>query len=303
MPVIIPAFQRLGLQPASELTKVRRLMIGTDGWTNSGKTEFGLSAPGPIVILPVDCSYDSMLDNPHPPKWRDLTKVYFDDIKIPNSAQVASTSEYAEHFKKYRARLYELLAVPDIRTLVIDGDSDSWELQLLSEFGRLTQIHPMSYPIADGMRRYMIKKCWWSRKIIIGTNKIKDKYEDVLDDDGNPIKEDGGRNKQRKVPGEYKRQGFRDQDYLWQLQIRHLYKGPEKLDLSEMKPIERLRAVREGKHKTEPEWGLRIMKCKVNPRLEGDELWGNQCNFAGLVQYVYPQVPLYEWGFPRDYKV
>lgn len=294
----LPAsLQKLGLVPASTLKKTRRLMVGTEGLTNTGKTEFLLSAPGPKVILPVDASYDSVLDNPYPPEARKLDDACFDNIKIvPNFASVVTQDEYKEHFKKLRLRLYELIAVPEIRTVCIDGDSDFWELQLLAEHGKLSQIHPLSYPMMDGMKRWMIKRCWDSGKIIIATNKLKDMYEDVLDDAGLPIKDDKGKVVQRKVAGEYKRQGFRDQTYLWQIQIRHLYKPGEVIDLTKLTPLERLKAIREKRTKTLPEWGLRIMKCKPNTRLEGDELWGNSANFAGLVQYIYPQVPLSEWS-------
>ena len=290
----------LGLVPASELQKVRRLMIGTDGWTNTGKTEFALSAPGPKVIIPIDCSYDSILDNPYPPKSRRLDDATFDDIKIPMN-HTLKQEQYKEYFVAFRKRLYVLLEVPEIRTIIIDGDSDSYELQLLAEYGRTSQIHPMQYPLSDGPRRAMVKRCWESKKIIIATSKLKDKYENSIDEaTGKPLLDDKGKNVQHRVPGEYKRQGFRDQDYLWQIQIRHLYKPPEPIDLSAMKPLDRLRAAREGKNKTEPQWGLRIMKCKSNTRLEGDELWGDDCNFKSLVQYIYPQVPLTEWGFDRN---
>lgn len=292
--------QKMGLTPASQMQKgkFRRLMLGTEGLTNTGKTEFLLSAPGPKVIIPIDSSYDSALDNPYPPASRKLDDAYFDDTSIvPNVAQVATAQEYVDHFKKLRGRTYTFCDSPDIRTICIDGDSDFYELQLLAEFGRLSQIHPLSYPMVDGMRRWITKKWWDSGKIIIGTNKVKDKYVNVLDSNGDPIKDDKNKNVQEKVEGEYKRQGFRDQTYLWQIQIRHLYKPGEPIDLTALKPVDRLRAIREGKTKTLPEWGLRILKCKPNTRLEGDELWGEDCCFAGLVQYVYPQTNLSEWGF------
>lgn len=290
----------MGLTPVNSMRKgkFRRLMLGTDGLTNSGKTEFLLSAPGPKVIVPIDCSYDSALDNPYPPASRKLDNAFIDDITVaPNMAQVATPEQYAAHFKRIRDRVYDLCASPDIRAVCIDGDSDFYELQLLAEFGRLSQIHPMSYQVVDGMRRWITNRWWQSGKIIIGTNKLKDKYEDTLDADGNILKDDRGKTIQHRVAGEYKRQGFRDQTYLWQIQIRHLYKPGEPIDLSTLKPIDRLKAVRSGDTKTLPQWGLKIMKCKSNTRLENDELWGKQACFAGLVQYIYPQINLSEWGF------
>lgn len=280
---------KLGIKTADQIRANRRLMIGTEGLTNTGKTEFILSAPGPKILIACDPSFDSTLENPNPPKSRDLDYTWFDIEKIPLKGTVKQ-DDFVTGFTNYRSRLYELLDMPVFRTIGIDGDSDNWELQVLAEFGRTTQIHPMQYPAVDGARRAMIKRCWDSGKIIIATNKIKDKYENVLTEDGQPKLDDKGKNVQRRVEGEYKRQGFRDQDYLWQLQIRHLYKAAEP-QVIKIGP-------RAGQviGKSKPQWGIKILKCKANPMLEGDELWGDKCNFRGLVEYVYPHVPVQEWG-------
>ena len=293
-----PSFSKLGVLTPAEVRKTRRLMIGTEGLSNSGKTEFLFSAPGPKVILCPDISFDSALDNPHPPAWRDLDDLAFDPVKLPMNG-TTKQDDYVAAFSSYRARLYQLLDVPEIRTLGIDGDESTWELQLLAEFNKTTQIPQFYYNTVDAPRRAMVRRCWDSGKIIIATHKLKDLYEDVIDETTGLVKKDpkSGRNVQHKVTGEYKRQGFRDTDYLWQLQIRHLYKKPELIDLSTLSPLERLKAIREGRVKTKPRWGLRILKCKANPMLDGDELWDDKCNLQGLVKYVYPNLDPREFGF------
>lgn len=299
-------FKKLGVKTASEIQKRRRLMIGTDGLTNTGKTEFMLSAPGPKVIMVMDRGFDSALDNPHPPASRDLSSTAFDIIPIPNLAGGMAGSgdsgkmtqtDFVNYWNKYRSRLYELLDVPELVTLGIDGDSDTWELQVMADFGKTTQIHPMQYQMTYAARRAMINRCWQSGKIIIASSKLKDKYEDILDDKGVPIKESSGRNKQQKVTGEYKRQGFPDQDYLWQLQLRHLArKTGGAVNTEGMTLAQRLKAQKSAQP-AHMEWGLRIMKCKANPMLEGEELWGDKCNLRSLVEYVYPNVDPTVWGF------
>jgi len=172
----------------------------------------------------------------------------------------------------------------------IDGDSDSWELQRLAEFGKLTQIPPLFYGNVNAARRALYARCWDSGKIIIATNKVKADYEDKLDEEGNPvIDEKSGKPVQVKSKN-VKRQGFQDQDYLWQIQLRHLFKPAEEKEITG--------GPRAGQIiKTSPQWGIRILKAKANPMVEGEELWGDQCNFSGLVQLVYPQVPLELWGY------
>jgi hypothetical protein len=272
--------------------KYKRLMLGTDGLTDTGKTEFLLSAPGPSAILAVDCSYDGALDNPFPPESRgSLENIAIENVVVPTANIGLKDEEYTQYFKDTRSKLYSFVAIPELRTVCIDGDSDLWALQLLAEFGRIDQIHPLSYPMVYGMKRHMTKRLWDSGKIIIATHKLKDAYEDVLDSRGHPTKDAKGKNVQVKINGEYKRQGFNDQDYLWQIQIRHLFKA----GVDKVVPAGPLK----GKviSKGEPQWGLRIMKCKPNKRLEGDELWGDRCNLRGLIEHVYPDNDPAEWGF------
>lgn len=255
----LPAsFKRDGFLPASSLhTKFRRLMIGSDGWSNTGKTEFALSAPGPGINLILDRGIDGVLDNQNPPATRNPDFAY-SVIKVPPNTSTNQRT-YADYWKAFRDTFYKALANEDCRTIIIDGDNDSWELQRLAAFGKLTQVPPLFYVECNAARRAMIAKAWDSGKIVIATNKLKEEYALVK-----------GTDKREKTGGE-ERQGFTDQDYLWQIQLRHLY-----LD---------------GK------FGVRIMKCKSDTGLQGIELWGDDCNFQGLVQTVYPNIPLSEWGY------
>ncbi len=156
-------------------------------------------------------------------------------------------------------------------TVGLDGDSDSWELQRLAEFGKLTQVPEHLYSNVNAARRAMIARAFDSGKNYIATNKLKREYEDnkegVLGTDG----------KLKQVwTGEYTRQGFRDQNYLWQIQLRHMSK-PSYFNEIVKKQIP-------------TQYGIRILKCKANSELVGTELWGPDCTFAGLVQTVYPKV-------------
>lgn len=285
------SFTKAGLLPASQARRTRRLMIGSEGLTNTGKTEFFLSFPGPKVLLVIDRGYDSALDNPTPPASRNLEDCAIKVIAAPKET-AANKSKFVDYFKLIRSTISDYLDLPELVSICIDGDTDFWELQLLAQFERLQMIHPLQYTPEYAARKAMTARWWDSGKIILATNKLKDKYEDIINPEtGLAVLDDKGKAKQRKVAGEYKRQGDPNQDYLWQLQLRHLYK-PGVSKVVEKGPLA-------GKvvGKSAPVWGLRITKCKANPQLEGDELWGSECNFAGLVQHVYPQVPLEDWGF------
>lgn len=268
----LPAsFTKDGFGPIPK-TKFKRLMIGSDGPTNTGKTEFILSAPGPGIVICLDRGFDAMLDNPYPPPTR-RNDYAFKVITAPLATQALQDA-----YKKYWGDFYTVLKSatdnPDARVVGIDGDSDSWELQRLAEWGKLTGVgKSLIYAGVNAARRAMYARCWDSGKIIFATNKVAKHYRPVmaadgsfvLGDDKKPIKEWDGVSMER--------QGFSDQDYLWQIQLRHLFDAQKK------------------------RWGVRIMKAKAQPEVEGMELWGAECNFESLVTVIYPQVPLTEWGF------
>lgn len=259
---MLPAsFARDGFFPIEKnKPKYKRLLIGSDGLPNTGKSEFALSAPGPGIMLCLDRGHEAMLDNPNPPPTRHYDDFAFKIIEVPLATQAAQPV-YLEYWRKFYDNFKAALNNPDARTVILDGDSDSWELQRLAEFGKLTQVPPILYANVNAARRAMIARAFDSGKIVISTNKLKDKYESKMSADGKEVR----------IKGEgYDRQGFPDHEYLYQVQIRHLFA--------------------DGK------FGLRILRCKADTSLQGMELWGGDCNFESLVQVVYPNVPLSEWG-------
>jgi hypothetical protein len=250
--------------------KLRRLMIGAEGSPDTGKTEFASSAPGPGIVLCLDRGYEGMLDNRTPPPTRNPDFVYV-PIHVP-LATSAAQPVFLEYWKSFYSQYSKALANKDARTLVLDGDSDSWELQRLAEFGKLVQVPPILYQSVNAARRAMIAKAYDSGKIIIATNKLKKVYRTKFLPTGLPATDNSGKEIREWDGKSWERQGFEDQDYLWQVQIKHLYDEKKK-------------------------WGIRILKCKVDKELNGMELWGGECNFQTLVQVIYPNVPLSDWGY------
>lgn len=283
-----PSFLKAGFRPASESRSKRYLpglkrpgiMIGTEGETNTGKTEFILSCPGPGIVLAVDRGYDSMLDNPNPPASR-RDDFAFDEIKLSTAAMA---EDHKANWKNFYERYLEALRNPDARTVGIDGDSDTWETQRLAEFGRITQVPPIMYTGVRASRKAMYYRAYDSGKIIVATNKLKPEYVAKMDDNGLPIMKDG--KEVREKSGELTRQGFDDDSYLFSIQLRHLYHPPH--------------ASKATGRMSPQQWGMRVLKCKPNPELIGQELWGDDCNFATLIQLAYPQVPLHEWGIREN---
>lgn len=249
--------------------KYRRLMIGTEGLPNTGKSEFAISAPGPGLALCLDRGYEAMLDNKTPPPTRNSNWA-FKVIPVPLETS-ATQAQFLDYWRAFYAEYSKALANVEARSILLDGDSDSWELQRLAEFGKLQQIPSILYTRVNCGRRAMIAKAYDSGKIIIATNKVKKSYRTTYDAMGKVMTDNTGK-EVREWDGGYERQGFSDHEYLWQIQLRHLYDKAKG-------------------------FGIRILMCKADKSLEGYELWGEYCNFQSLVETVYPDVPLKEWGF------
>ncbi len=259
------SFTRDGYKLISEPRKqgtFKRLLLGTDGWPNTGKTEFALSAPEPIMLVCLDRGIDSVMDNPRPPVTR-AKDIGYKIIPLPLPTQFTQQT-YSDIWRSFYDEYRKVLENQDVRTVIIDGDSDSWELQRLAAFGKVTQVPSLQYPDANAARKVMVARAWDSGKIVISTNKLEDEYKRYKDAQGKDVSE---------KTGKAIRQGFKNYGYLWQVQITHLY--------DEQKQI----------------WGLRIWMCKSDTSLRGMELWGEDCNFKSLVQTIYPQISLKEWGY------
>lgn len=250
--------------------KFRRLLVGLEGPPDSGKSEFALSAPGCGMCIVLDRGIDPIFDNPNPPKTRN-PNFGFKIISGP-LATAGTQQEFLDTWKAYRQSAYDAVSDPAVRVVVLDGDSDSWEFQRLGAWGKVVQVPPHLYTEVNAARRAFYAKLWDSGKIIIATNKIKKHYTVVYDETTGKPKLDNAGKQVREWDGKsWERQGFDDQEYLWQIQLRHTYE--------------------DGKFKID------ITKCKANMGLVGQSLTGDECNFETLVQVCYPQVPLKEWGF------
>lgn len=266
-------------QTAEAIRKTKRLMLAIDGVTDSGKTEFALSAPGPGIMVSLDRGLDGALKNENPPSWRNADRFAYKVIDAPTVASAnASIQSFGNYWQSFKDELYGALDNPDARTIIVDGDSDGWELQRLAAFGKLTQVMPHHYTGVNAARRAMLARCWDAKKIVILTNKMKDEYVPKLDPDtGLPVFKDGI--EVRTKTGKLVSQGFNDNGYMVQVRLQALYKDSKK----------------DGR-----QYGVLVKKCKSNSELVGQEFWGDECNFRTLMGYVYGTEEVESWGEYAD---
>lgn len=265
---------------------LKPVLIGTEGEQNTGKTEFLFSCPGPGIILCYDRNHEGCMDNPDPPKARHIEDFALVNVQPPLPGTLGDQAGYITHFTASRKQFYLALDNPDAVSVLADGDSDFYELQTLATFGKTTGIYPQTrYGELYGPKRAMIARAWGSGKIFVSTNKMKEEYEAARDKLGNTIIDPATGEAKRVKTGRLERQGFRDHKYLYTLQIRHLRRVGGIIEAGPLK----------GKKKPD-EFGLVILECKVSTKFQGTELWGDKCNFRGLMEMVYPNIDPRQFG-------
>lgn len=271
------------------LKKRRGVLICLDGPTDTGKTEFMMSGPGPGAIIAVDRNHEHTIKNPEPPKARN-DNFFVHDLQIP-MVGTEKQDGFKEAFTKYRSELYDLLAEPALRSVCVDGDAETWELQRLATFGKLKQVPQLEYDGVNNARKAMINRMCDSGKVVMATSKVGPAYEDKLDPvTGMPELSNQGKIIRVKSASEYTIRGFPDRDYLWHIWIRMMNRP--KVTIIQAGP----RAGQEVKVGGY-EFGFEIMKCKPRMSLIGMQVWDqSKVNFAGLMSIVYPNIPLSEWG-------
>ncbi len=268
------SFKSLGAVTVDEARIRRKLPRGTRpgvliknyGPTQTGKTEFALSCPSPGILIAVDKQADAVWDNPNPPESRQPEWGFIDyEMPVPGQSE-----DFVAAWRKYRDLLYECVKNKDAMTVCVDGDSETWDLQLLADHGKVTQIMPIARTGTNASRRALISRLYFSGKVVICTHRVKPEYETVYMPDGTPKKDSKG-NDVREKTGRTEVAGFNDDNYLWHFVLEHF-------------------RTKAGK------FAVKIIKCKANTQIEGMDLVGDECNFTSLVTVAYPDTPLKAWG-------
>lgn len=286
---IPPSLANRGYETLETVNKKRGVLICIDGPTDTGKTEFMLSGPGPGAIIAVDRNHEHTMKNPEPPESRNQN-FFIHDLHIPLIG-TAKQDGFKEAFEGYRNELYYLLAEKSLRSVCTDGDAETWELQRLAAFGKLKQVPQIDYDNVNNARKAMITRMCDSGKVVMATSKVGPAYEDKIDAaTGLPELSNNGKVIRVKSETEYTIRGFSDRDFLWHIWIRMMNR--KRVTIIQSGP-------RAGQEVPtgETEFGFRIMKCKPRMSLINMEMWDqSRVNFNGLMSIVYPNIPVAEWG-------
>jgi hypothetical protein len=116
-----------------------RIIGASFGEEKVGKTTFWLGAPGPIVIFNLDQGLEGVVE-----KFQVEKDIYVSEIKWAPTDQL-DQDEAIELRDTFAADFEHILKSTDAKTIIIDKESDLWELYRYAEFGAPKDA-PLNYP-------------------------------------------------------------------------------------------------------------------------------------------------------------
>lgn len=249
----VAKLQKLGFINSEKQELLPRIIMSIEGMEKMGKSHFALSAPGPIGFFNLDEGTEGVIE-----KRKKEKEIYIIDLQVPDTAKY-NEKEVTElsrvEWGRFNAAFSGLLAGTEVRTLIVDTATELRELQLMSWYGKSTQIMPYMYRGPNAEFRKLIRGTLKYNKNVIFLHKMKSVY--VND----------------KRTGEWELSGFNDTGYLVQVNTR-VYRYD----------------IADG-----GDFAIYIKDCRQNPEMAGQELTGEMCNFPILAQMVLPDIDPINW--------
>lgn len=248
MSPVINSLQNAGFQLPSRDVQ-QRMILSLCGRRGKGKSHFALTAPGPIALFDLDVGLDGVVQ-----------KFLDDKVVMVNRFEVPYTKEAAEAERdRFYAAWSAAIRARDIRTIIVDTETELWELYRMAEYGALSGVMPYQYTAVNVRCARLFKET-----LTVGLDKnfiflrhlktvyVNDKKTDRMEPAGF-----GGLEKIVQVVGE-----------IWR-------------DIPE-----------EG-----GEWHVTIDKCRLNPEVDGETYDGDMASFPWLATFVVNGTSPADWGW------
>lgn len=243
-----PTFTKVSAEPK------KRLILSVEALQKRGKTNFALTAPGPICVHNFDSGLEGVA---HKFADKDLFSCEYRlplSNRLPGSPTTplvdAAIKVWEEFVSNYRASLKRF------KSVVIDTESESWELARLARLGKLASVLPHQYTTVNSEYRELLRLALDSDANLILLRKMKKEY---IND---------------KPTGGYIGSGFGDTGFIVQCTL-HGYRedGAEGLD----------------------KFKMRVVDCRQNPLLGGTIITGTDINFPKLATMILPGTTEDDW--------
>lgn len=233
-----------------------RIIASIDALEGQGKTHFGLTAPAPIAYLGADPNAEGVIQ-----KFAAEKTIYpsFYAYEAPESTKDVNgfaavvRPVWAQWKKDYIAALRS----KEIRSIVADTGTWTWETLRIARFGKLTQVPPIMYQQVNNEMTRLITMARNYDKNVLWLHKLGDHYIDkIIDGKKIGVK-----------TGKLERKGYKDMGFDVQAVIR-LSRDPE-----------------------DNEFIANVLKSTLNDDLTGMELCGDACNFPVFASMVFGNSP------------
>lgn len=150
-----------------------RLLMAVRAREKRGKTNFGLTGPGPLAILHTDMGLDGVVQKFQVDKEIHVATFDLDiDAKNTEGVKAAAQPLWEEWVDTYAESLRR-----KVRTLLVDTWSEACELGRLAEFGKLDHVKPHHYGPLNAKWRKLFKMGMNADSNIIFLQRMKEEYE------------------------------------------------------------------------------------------------------------------------------
>jgi hypothetical protein len=234
----------------------KRLVVSVAALQKVGKSHFSLTAPGPLAYFDLNKGSEGVIG-----KFIKDKEIY--RSSDPYTYYSSDNRErYVQTWERYKKDYYTFLSNPKIRSLVIDTNTESWELCRLARLGKVSQVSPNAYGPVNAEYGDMIEKGLDSGKNILYIHTMGDQYVGTITPQGKEISV---------RTGKLKTNYYKEMPYLVQVVVQLMRNDTET--------------------EVEDRFGLRIVDCRKNPGANGVELWGSLCRFSYLAATVFGDDP------------
>lgn len=232
----------------AEVSNRRRLIIRIGGHEKNGRTTFGLTAPGPLAFFNLNNRAEHVLDKFVKEKeiWE-----YRYNLRI-----AVNKEHWKEQWDKFQDNFYSAVSHPDIRSLVIDTETDVWEIRRLAEFGRESNIPTKYVPLNKDMRN-IFEAINESDKNLVVISEMKKQYSSYIDHNGKEIATWDGKT--------YAMAGWNNVGYKVQVNLEAGFNMVDK----------------------KPEFTATVINCGLDPSLTNYTYAGDECNFTTLAKDIF----------------
>lgn len=162
----------LGFDTEAAVNRDNRLIMAITGKEKSGKTTFGLSAPKPIALFNFDRRIEKVALEVAGVEESDL------NVKTIRWDEDQGQDEYMDMWNDFlKALKWSLYDSQDIRSIVVDTETDMWALIRLAYFGKTAEIMPWEYRKVNTPYRAVLNRFDESGKNVVLTRKLKKQYK------------------------------------------------------------------------------------------------------------------------------